>query len=48
MNKIKKIIRIIKSCYPECAECERYSKCDRKPWLRRGEEGCNYGRIHGK
>ena len=41
-----KFIRFLASGFSECAECERYSKCDKKPWLRRLEDGCNYGRLH--
>lgn len=48
MKIVKKIIRFLVSGFSECAECERYTKCDRKPWLRRGEDDCNYGRTHGK
>ena len=46
MKVFKKIIKILKSGFSECAKCEKYSECDKKPWLHRNEEGCNYGKIH--
>lgn len=37
----KFIQRYIKCRFSECAECNRYETCDRKPWLH-DEENCNY------
>lgn len=33
--------------FKECAECERFKTCDRKPWIHRHEKDCNYGIING-
>ena len=48
MNIFKKLMRLLTLRFLECVECEKYSKCDKKPWIHRVEEDCNYGKINGK
>lgn len=48
MNIFKKLIRFLISGFSECAECEKYSECNKEPWIHRVEEDCNYGKINGK
>lgn len=34
--------------FKECASCNRFNQCDRKPYLHRCEDACNYGKVNGK
>lgn len=48
-KKIEKLLYILKiGSFTECAKCDRFHECDRKPYIHLVEDTCNYGRIHDR
>lgn len=45
-NLFKRVIEYLFG-FGECAKCENFSRCDRKPYLFKGTE-CNYNKIHNR
>lgn len=49
LRQIKKYIYLyLQFGFKDCAECNCFHQCDRKPYLHRHEENCNYGKVNGK
>lgn len=49
LEKIKKFLYLyFQFGYKECTDCSCFKRCDRKPYLHRHEENCNYGKVNGK
>lgn len=49
IEKIKKFLYLyFQFGYKECIDCNYFKDCDRKPYLHRHEENCNYGKVNGR
>lgn len=46
-SKLKRIMYLLFKIggFTECAKCEYFETCDRKPWLHM-EEDCNYRKVN--
>lgn len=49
LKKIRKYIYLyLQFGFKECVDCSYFDKCNRKPFLHRFEEECNYGKVNGR